>query len=154
MTTKRGRYMSCVTRKCPLRGGVQSFGTKDSFTPSPLFLSLVPIFPKHLIQSVSYPKKDWRGPARQSFFGYDNDKDLKAHFLVTQLTCKYDQINTSLSCVIEWDEWIPYKTCLITILLKWQFVSDLLINVYSKSEVAVGSNDDFLSILLCFLIPT
>ncbi len=36
---------------------------------------------------MSYPKKDWRGLVHQSFFGYDNDKDLKAHFLVTHLTC-------------------------------------------------------------------
>ncbi len=31
------------------------------------------------------PKKDWWGPALQSFFWYDNDKDIKAHFRVTQL---------------------------------------------------------------------
>ena len=29
---------------------------------------------------MSYQKKDWRGPARQSFFWYDNDKDLKVGF--------------------------------------------------------------------------
>ncbi len=31
---------------------------------------------------MSYPKKDLWGPARQSFFVYDNDKDLKVCFLV------------------------------------------------------------------------
>ena len=36
--------------------------------------------------SVWYKKKDWRGPAHQSFFWYDNDKDLKVGFLVTQLS--------------------------------------------------------------------
>ncbi len=36
-------------------------------------------------KSVSYQKKDGRGHARQSFFGYDNDKDLKVCFLVTHL---------------------------------------------------------------------
>ena len=29
------------------------------------------------------PKEGLAGPARQSFFGYDNDKDLKVCFLVT-----------------------------------------------------------------------
>ncbi len=33
--------------------------------------------------SVSYPKKD--GHARPSFFGYDNNKDLKVCFLVTHV---------------------------------------------------------------------
>ena len=37
---------------------------------------------------MSYPKKAWPGPARQSIFGYDNDKDLKTHFLVTPLISK------------------------------------------------------------------
>ncbi len=36
-------------------------------------------------KSVSYQKKDGRGHARPSFFGYDNDKDLKVCFLVTQV---------------------------------------------------------------------
>ena len=31
------------------------------------------------------PKEGLVGPTRQSFFGYDNDKDLKAQFPVTQL---------------------------------------------------------------------
>ena len=34
-------------------------------------------------KSLSYQKKDGRGHACQSFFWYDNDKDLKAYFLVT-----------------------------------------------------------------------
>ena len=34
---------------------------------------------------MSYPKKNFQGPARNSFFEYDNDKELKAHFLMTQL---------------------------------------------------------------------
>ncbi len=38
--------------------------------------------------SYSYQKKDWRGPACQSFFWCDSDKDLKAHFVVTQLICE------------------------------------------------------------------
>ena len=33
---------------------------------------------------MSYQKKDCRGPARQFFFWYDNDKDLKVFFLVTR----------------------------------------------------------------------
>ncbi len=33
-------------------------------------------------------------------------------------TCKYEQINTSLFSVIERDEWISYKICLITILFQ------------------------------------
>ncbi len=36
--------------------------------------------------SLSYQKKDGRGHARPSFFWYDNDKDLKACFLVTHVT--------------------------------------------------------------------
>ena len=33
----------------------------------------------------SFDKKDWRGPTCQSFFGYDNDKELKACYRVTLL---------------------------------------------------------------------
>ncbi len=40
------------------------------------------------IKLVSYQKKDGRGPARPSFFWYDNDKDLKVCFLVTHLIYK------------------------------------------------------------------
>ncbi len=36
-------------------------------------------------KSASYQKKDGRGPARPSFFWYDNDKDLKVCFLVTRV---------------------------------------------------------------------
>ncbi len=32
--------------------------------------------------SLSYSKKDWWAGAPPIFFGYDNDKDLKVHFLV------------------------------------------------------------------------
>ena len=39
-----------------------------------------------ILQSVSYPKKDWWGPAHQSFFGYDNKKDLITLLPMTQLT--------------------------------------------------------------------
>ncbi len=31
-----------------------------------------------------------RGPTHQSFFGYDSDKHLKAHFLMTRLVCMDD----------------------------------------------------------------
>ena len=42
---------------------------------------------------MSYPKKDWWGPALQSFFGHDNDKDLiKVGFLVTRVIYVYDII--------------------------------------------------------------
>ena len=34
---------------------------------------------------MSYQKKDWRGPACQSFFWYDNDKVLETCFCVMQL---------------------------------------------------------------------
>ena len=39
--------------------------------------------------------------ARQSFFWYDNNKDLKAHFLVTQLTLHLDEnvsLHSRVSC--------------------------------------------------------
>ena len=36
-------------------------------------------------KSVSYQKKDGRGHARPSFFGYENDKDLKVCFLMTRV---------------------------------------------------------------------
>ncbi len=36
-------------------------------------------------KSVSYQKKDWRGYMRQSFFWYENDKDLKVCFLVMRI---------------------------------------------------------------------
>ncbi len=36
-------------------------------------------------KSVPYQKKDGRGHARPSFFGYDNDKDLKVCFLATRI---------------------------------------------------------------------
>ena len=38
------------------------------------------------LQSVSYQKKDWRGPACQSFFEYDNSTGLKVCFPVARLT--------------------------------------------------------------------
>ncbi len=35
-------------------------------------------------------KRSFEGaPARRSLFGYDNDKDLTAHFLVTRLICPF-----------------------------------------------------------------
>ena len=34
---------------------------------------------------VVIPKEGWLGPACQSFFGYENDEDLKAWFPITQL---------------------------------------------------------------------
>ena len=34
---------------------------------------------KSIVGVIPYQKKDWRGPARQSFFWYDNEKDLKRH---------------------------------------------------------------------------
>ncbi len=37
------------------------------------------------LQLVSYQKKDWRGPAHQSFVWYDNDKDIKVCFPVAGL---------------------------------------------------------------------
>ena len=37
-------------------------------------------------------KEGLAGPARQSFLGYDNDKDLKACFPMTQLSYKYSQM--------------------------------------------------------------
>ena len=61
----------------------------------PILLGMTPTIILHssafkdytcILLSVSYPKKDWWGPARHSFFGYDNDKDIEAHFLVTWLT--------------------------------------------------------------------
>ncbi len=39
-----------------------------------------------LEKSVSYQKNDGRGHTRQSFFWYDNDKDLKVCFLVMHVT--------------------------------------------------------------------
>ena len=53
--------------------------------------------------SLSYQKKDWRAGAhqsffcraRQSFFWYDNDKDLKVHFLVTQVICPINKVHRS-----------------------------------------------------------
>ena len=43
----------------------------------------------NLEKSVSYQKKDGRVHARPSFFGYDNDKDLKVCFLVTRIKCSF-----------------------------------------------------------------
>ncbi len=44
-------------------------------------------FIDYIFYSQSYQMKDWRAPACQSFFWYDTDKDLKAHFLMTQHLC-------------------------------------------------------------------
>ncbi len=35
-------------------------------------------FADYILRSVLYKKKDWWGSVSQSFFGYDNDEDLKA----------------------------------------------------------------------------
>ncbi len=41
-------------------------------------------FTDYIVYSVSYQKKEhWWGPAQQSFFWYDNDKDLKRLVLET-----------------------------------------------------------------------
>ncbi len=42
-------------------------------------------FTDYILQSVSCQEKDQRGPTHQSLFWYDNDNNLKAHFLVKQL---------------------------------------------------------------------
>ncbi len=39
-------------------------------------------------KSLWYQKKDGHGHACPSFFGYDNDKDLKVCFLVTYIVCE------------------------------------------------------------------
>ena len=52
-----------------------------------------------ILSSVSYPKKDLRGPAQQSFFRYDNDKDLKVCFLVTCVIWLTAYIVWGLCCV-------------------------------------------------------
>ncbi len=41
-------------------------------------------FTDYILQTVSYHKKDWWGPAYQSFFWYDTDQDVKAHFAMIQ----------------------------------------------------------------------
>ncbi len=51
--------------------------------------------------SVSYQKKDGCGHGCPSFFRYDNDKDLKVFFLVTQVNCIWEWM--SYSCP-KWPE--------------------------------------------------
>ncbi len=75
---------------------------------------------------VSYPKKDWQGPAHQSFFAYDNDKGLKARLPMTRpisvystgLTIKREKIYLTqwelkgLNMLVDWlDTLAPSKKC-------------------------------------------
>ncbi len=87
-------YMSRVTRKCTLRSLSLSYPRKDWRAGSRQFFFgydtdyKIALFCFQRLHSVVgvIPKEGFWGPARQSFFWYDNDKDLKAHFLMTQLS--------------------------------------------------------------------
>ena len=77
-------YRNCVMGKCALRfftGPCQSIFGCD---PDYIKLYCV-VFRDYIMQSVSYQKKNWPCPTCQSFFWYDNDEDLKAHFSMTWL---------------------------------------------------------------------
>ena len=58
-----------------------------------------------LEKSVSYQKKDGCGHAHPSFFGYDNDKNLKVCFLVTHVMWLSSPVTVmDLNwCTITWD---------------------------------------------------
>ena len=53
-------------------------------------------FPEYILKSMSYPKNDWRAGTQrrigQSFFGYDNDKELMASFPMTELISAYNPV--------------------------------------------------------------
>ncbi len=53
----------------------------------------------YILKSVSYQKKDWWDPVRQSFFWYDNDKDLKAHFPMIQLKYLWALYYINMPCI-------------------------------------------------------
>ena len=85
MWTEIRIILNCVTGKCASRSLLLSYQNKDSGSTNPSF-GMTPTTEYNLwrqqytiLQSVSYLKKDWRGPVCQSFFGYDNDKDEPRH---------------------------------------------------------------------------
>ncbi len=45
--------------------------------------------------SLSCQKKNGRGHVHPSFFGYDNDKDLKVYFLVTRVILEESEVTSN-----------------------------------------------------------
>ena len=60
-------------------------------------------FIDYILQSVSYPTKIGRAPARPSFFGYGNDKELKVCFLMMRVECGF-----TVKCPISQSEFIGF----------------------------------------------
>ncbi len=110
--------MSCVTRSA-LRSLSLSYPKKDwRAGPCKSFFGYVTdykialfCFQGYILYLVSYQKKDWRGPARQSFFWYDNDKDRKAHFLMTQVvlaSVSFYLFGGSVHSIVGRLLWLPF----------------------------------------------
>ncbi len=56
--------------------------------------------------SLPYPKKDWGATGCQSFFGYDNDKDVKVCFVVTHVKYYHETsgcILLTLTCTLSYN---------------------------------------------------
>ncbi len=80
---------------------------------------------------MSYPKKDWRGPARQFFVGDDNDKDLKVYFLMTQLN--FD------ACIVENTDNHLLMVRLVRDVLTALHVSGMPVGVFSSGSTMPSS---------------
>ena len=102
---------------------------------------------------MSYPKKDWLVGSRQSFFWYDTDKDLKAHFLVTQLSYRWCQILSmhltpvicsdfhAIQChEVSWSEfWLFKEAVTIVIWQAWKLkkFQDILMNYSYLVQISI-----------------
>ena len=78
--------MNCVIGNCALRSLSLSYPKKSPSLGMTQTIKLYSAaFTDYVMQSVSYQMKDWQVTAHRSFFGYDNNKDLKAPLPMTQL---------------------------------------------------------------------
>ena len=92
-------------------------------------------------KSVSYQKKDGCGHRRSSFFWHDNDKDLKACFLVTRITSQC----VEKMCLAVFD--------LLAILGKW-FIPETLKGLFSCDACHIFSaHCDMFSISIGKTLP-
>ena len=82
-------YMSCVPRKCAFKSlsmSAKGWGpTNPSLCMTPTIKCTLLLSRMIFCSRCHTKRRIDRAPACQSFFGYDNDKDLKDSFPVTQL---------------------------------------------------------------------
>ncbi len=93
--------------------------------------------------SRCHTQKDRQGPARQSLFGYDNDKDLKVHFLVTQLAV--------------WDYWSIILTSIFLVpalILSLSGLHFVALSMATCSYYPHDGTQHFFQLTLSILIPS